>query len=146
MAPKDDSASLSDSFPADVPSTSKRRKLNDAPSRVTKVKSKETLENRTAEAMTRPIKNSFEALGVAPWIISSLSALQITNPTPIQEETIPAILKGSDCVGVSNTGSGKTVAFSVPILQKWGEDGFGIYALILTPTRYFSFRSDRTGI
>jgi ATP-dependent RNA helicase DDX49/DBP8 len=61
--------------------------------------------------------------------------MQIRRPTPIQAQTIPAILSGSDCIGGSKTGSGKTVAFAVPILQKWAEDGFGIFALILTPTR-----------
>jgi ATP-dependent RNA helicase DDX49/DBP8 len=79
--------------------------------------------------------DGFKALGVERWLLSSLAAMQITKPTPIQAQTIPAILAGSDCIGGSRTGSGKTIAFSVPILQKWAEDGFGIYALILTPTR-----------
>ena len=79
--------------------------------------------------------SSFESLGVDRWIVASLAAMQIRCPTPIQAQTIPAILSGSDCIGGSKTGSGKTIAFAVPILQKWAEDGFGIFALILTPTR-----------
>jgi ATP-dependent RNA helicase DDX49/DBP8 len=79
--------------------------------------------------------SSFESLGIDKWIVASLAAMQIRRPTPIQAQTIPAILSGSDCIGGSKTGSGKTVAFAVPILQKWAEDGFGIFALILTPTR-----------
>jgi ATP-dependent RNA helicase DDX49/DBP8 len=79
--------------------------------------------------------SGFQALGVDPWLLNSLSAMQITRPTPIQTQTIPSILAGSDCIGGSRTGSGKTIAFSVPILQKWAEDGYGIFALILTPTR-----------
>ena len=42
---------------------------------------------------------------------------------------------GRDCIGGSSTGSGKTVAFAAPILQKWAEDPYGVFALILTPTR-----------
>jgi ATP-dependent RNA helicase DDX49/DBP8 len=78
---------------------------------------------------------SFQSLGVDSWLITALSSMQINLPTPIQAKSIPAILAGSDCIGGSKTGSGKTVAFSVPILQKWAEDQFGIFALILTPTR-----------
>jgi ATP-dependent RNA helicase DDX49/DBP8 len=77
----------------------------------------------------------FKALGVDPWLLSSLKALAITQPTPIQQKTIPAILKGSDCIGSSRTGSGKTIAFTLPVLQKWAEEGYGIFALIITPTR-----------
>jgi ATP-dependent RNA helicase DDX49/DBP8 len=78
---------------------------------------------------------SFQSMGVDSWLIAALSSMQINRPTPIQAKSIPAILAGSDCIGGSKTGSGKTVAFSVPILQKWAEDQFGIFALILTPTR-----------
>jgi ATP-dependent RNA helicase DDX49/DBP8 len=80
-------------------------------------------------------QSSFSCLGISPWIVASLAAMQITRPTPIQIESIPPILAGQDCIGGSKTGSGKTVAFSVPILQKWAEDPVGIFALILTPTR-----------
>ncbi|RVX70519.1 hypothetical protein B0A52_05170 [Exophiala mesophila] len=78
---------------------------------------------------------TFSSLSISPWLISSLRALSITKPTPIQASCIPAILQGRDCIGGSRTGSGKTVAFAVPILQQWSVDPFGIYALVLTPTR-----------
>ncbi|OAP58151.1 hypothetical protein AYL99_07241 [Fonsecaea erecta] len=78
---------------------------------------------------------SFQSLAVAPWLIHSLAAMAISHPTEIQRTCIPEILKGRDCIGGSRTGTGKTVAFAVPILQKWAEDPFGIYAVILTPTR-----------
>lgn len=61
--------------------------------------------------------------------------MEITKPTAIQKGCIPAILEGKDVIGGSKTGSGKTVAFSVPMLQKWAQDPVGIFALILTPTR-----------
>lgn len=80
-------------------------------------------------------KASFATLDVAPWLIASLAAMEIKRPTGIQKGCIPRILDGQDVIGGSRTGSGKTVAFAVPILQKWAEDPMGIYAVILTPTR-----------
>ncbi|KAF3211634.1 putative RNA helicase [Orbilia oligospora] len=77
----------------------------------------------------------FASLGVKPWLVTSLGAMAIKRPTPIQAACIPEILKGKNCIGGSRTGSGKTVAFAVPILQMWAQDPFGVFALILTPTR-----------
>lgn len=79
---------------------------------------------------------SFESLGVRPWLVQSLSNMAIKRPTGIQKGCIPEILKGRDCIGGSRTGSGKTVAFAVPILQKWAQDPSAIFAVVLTPTRY----------
>ncbi|KIX01913.1 uncharacterized protein Z518_07852 [Rhinocladiella mackenziei CBS 650.93] len=79
--------------------------------------------------------DTFQSLNVSPWLVRSLAAMAIQNPTEIQKACIPEILKGRDCIGGSRTGTGKTVAFAVPILQKWAEDPFGIYAVVLTPTR-----------
>jgi ATP-dependent RNA helicase DDX49/DBP8 len=80
--------------------------------------------------------STFAGLGVAPWLCSSLSTMAIKRPTAIQAACIPEILKGKDCIGGSRTGSGKTMAFAVPIMQQWARNPFGIYALVLTPTRY----------
>lgn len=80
-------------------------------------------------------ESSFAELNVAPWLVKSLAAMAIKRPTAIQRACIPEILKGRDCIGGSRTGSGKTIAFAVPILQKWAEDPFGIFAVVLTPTR-----------
>jgi ATP-dependent RNA helicase DDX49/DBP8 len=80
--------------------------------------------------------SSFGALDVAPWLVSSLATMAIKRPTAIQKACIPEILKGKDCIGGSRTGSGKTMAFAVPIMQQWARNPFGIYALVLTPTRY----------
>ena len=78
---------------------------------------------------------SFATLDVAPWLIASLAAMEIKRPTGIQKGCIPKILAGFDVIGGSRTGSGKTIAFAVPLLQKWAEDPVGIFAVILTPTR-----------
>ncbi len=81
------------------------------------------------------VNTSFESLGVRPWLIQSLANMAIKRPTGIQKASIPEILKGRDCTGGSRTGSGKTVAFAVPILQQWAENPSAIFALVLTPTR-----------
>lgn len=78
---------------------------------------------------------SFASLQVHPWLVQSLSNMAIKRPTGIQKGCIPEILKGRDCIGGSRTGSGKTVAFAVPILQKWAADPTGIFGVVLTPTR-----------
>jgi len=80
-------------------------------------------------------KSDFAALDVDNWLVASLSNMAIKHPTGIQQSCIPEILKGRDCIGGSRTGSGKTVAFTVPILQQWARDPSGIFAVVLTPTR-----------
>ena len=80
------------------------------------------------------------------WSVCSLISkffilfLGLRKPTEIQENCIPAILKGEDCVGCAKTGSGKTLAFALPILHTLSDDPYGIYALILTPTRELAFQ------
>ena len=79
--------------------------------------------------------STFATLGVDPWLISSLSTMAIKYPTRIQKGCIPEVMGGKDCIGGSRTGSGKTVAFAVPILQQWARDPSGIFAVVMTPTR-----------
>ncbi|GAB7358036.1 hypothetical protein MBLNU230_g0200t1 [Neophaeotheca triangularis] len=78
---------------------------------------------------------SFATLEVDPWLVASLANMAIKRPTRIQSHCIPEIVAGRDCIGGSRTGSGKTVAFAVPILQQWARDPMGIYAVVMTPTR-----------
>lgn len=66
--------------------------------------------------------------------------LGVKHPTLIQANCIPEILKGKDCIGAAKTGSGKTLAFALPILQDLCEEPYGIYALILTPTRELAYQ------
>jgi len=88
-----------------------------------------------SEQMQSSVKPSFKSLGVCSWILDQLSCLGISSPTPVQAACIPHILQGRDCVGVAKTGEGKTLAFALPILQTLSVDPYGIYALVLTPTR-----------
>ncbi|KAM3506141.1 hypothetical protein MY10362_002527 [Beauveria mimosiformis] len=78
---------------------------------------------------------TFAALGIRPWLVQSLANMAIRRPTGIQKGCVPEILRGRDCIGGSRTGSGKTVAFAVPMLQKWAEDPSAVFGVVLTPTR-----------
>lgn len=79
--------------------------------------------------------SSFANLGISSWLVKALSSLAINTPTAIQSKCIPQILEGRNCIGGAKTGSGKTAAFALPILQQLALNPYGIYALILTPTR-----------
>ncbi|KAF2721710.1 ATP dependent RNA helicase [Polychaeton citri CBS 116435] len=80
-------------------------------------------------------KATFASLGVDPWLQASLSNLSIKRPTGIQKACIPQSLQRRNVLGSSATGSGKTVAFAIPILQHWARNPTGIFAVVLTPTR-----------
>jgi len=82
----------------------------------------------------------FKSIGVTNWIQAQLKEVGIVKPSTVQISCIPPILDGRDCVGVAKTGSGKTLAFAIPILQTLSEDPYGIYALVLTPTRELAFQ------
>ena len=79
-------------------------------------------------------KNGFEMLGVSPQILQILEKNNFSKPTPIQKKAIPVALTGQDMVGIAQTGTGKTLAFTLPILQRLAALGKG-RALILLPTR-----------
>jgi len=78
---------------------------------------------------------SFAELGLRPELISALDALGYEEPTPIQREAIGPLLTGADLLGQAATGTGKTAAFALPILNEVQPGAPGPYALILVPTR-----------
>lgn len=83
---------------------------------------------------------TFKELNIMPAILKALSKENYTSPTPIQEQSIPAVLAGRDLLGCAQTGTGKTAAFSVPIIQLLSEQPKSnhvrrIRSLILSPTR-----------
>ncbi|MGM0589204.1 MAG: DEAD/DEAH box helicase [Bacteroidota bacterium] len=85
----------------------------------------------------------FEDLKLSKSLLEGLKALNFEEPTPIQEQTIPHILKGRDIIGAAQTGTGKTGAFVIPLIQKLINDqGEGIKALILSPTRELANQID----
>lgn len=79
---------------------------------------------------------SFSELGVIPELCESCISLGFKRPTPIQAESIPSALQGRDIIGLAQTGSGKTAAFSLPILQSLWQNPQAFFALVLAPTRY----------
>jgi superfamily II DNA/RNA helicase len=87
---------------------------------------------------------SFEALGLSQEILDGLQAMRFENPTPIQEQCIPVALSGKDIVASAQTGTGKTAAFVIPILEmvKGPLKPGSIRALILTPTRELALQID----
>ncbi|HEY2325704.1 MAG TPA: DEAD/DEAH box helicase [Thermoanaerobaculia bacterium] len=77
----------------------------------------------------------FAALGLNDTLVTTLTSLGYEVPTPIQERTIPALLGGRDLIGQAQTGTGKTAAFALPILQNIDTGRHETQALILAPTR-----------
>jgi len=78
-------------------------------------------------------KLGFYHLGLAPDMLRVLDKLKFVTPTPIQNQAIPVALEGKDIVGIAQTGTGKTIAFGLPTIQRLAADGG--QALILVPTR-----------
>ena len=78
----------------------------------------------------------FSQLGLAPAQLSACKSLGYNEPTPIQRQAIPVILSGRDVIGCAETGTGKTAAFFLPIIQKLSERSKpGLRVLVLAPTR-----------
>ena len=87
-----------------------------------------------------PKVTSFNELGIAPSLLEVLNQWQFTTPTPIQHQCIPAALEGKDIVGIAQTGTGKTLAFGIPMIQLLGQNkGQG---LIMLPTRELALQVD----
>ena len=92
----------------------------------------------------------FEQLNLIDPIFRALKEEGYTNPTPIQQQAIPIVLQGRDLLGCAQTGTGKTAAFSVPILQllygrpRQNREAKAVRALILTPTRELAIQIDES--
>jgi ATP-dependent RNA helicase DeaD len=78
---------------------------------------------------------TFADLGLSEEILEAVRHVGYDHPTPIQEQAIPALLAGRDVIGQAQTGTGKTAAFGLPLLQYVDPDDDEVQALVLTPTR-----------
>src|SRR3989344_2650246 len=89
-----------------------------------------------------PTERTFHSLGIAPKVLEILQSLKFVEPTPIQAQAIPSAIEGKDVIGVAQTGTGKTLAFGIPILQRLlSMEGRG---LILLPTRELALQVEET--
>jgi len=80
-------------------------------------------------------KKTFRDLGISEKVLKALDDMGFEEPSPIQEQAIPLLLNGKDVIGQAQTGTGKTAAFGVPIVERWDPKLKAVQALVLTPTR-----------
>ena len=81
------------------------------------------------------MNTTFDDIGIKNWLVKAASEVGIVHPTDIQSKAIPAILNGHHVIGGAHTGSGKTAAFALPVIQDLSNDPYGTFCLVLTPTR-----------
>lgn len=86
--------------------------------------------------------NGFYGLNIAPGILETLNRLQFTVPTPIQFKAIPIGIEGKDIIGIAQTGTGKTLAFSIPMIQRLAQSSAN--GLVLVPTRELAVQVNET--
>src|SRR3954467_2142315 len=79
--------------------------------------------------------SAFAALGLSAPVLEALEDVGYESPSPIQEQAIPELLQGRDVIGQAQTGTGKTAAFGLPMVQFVDPDAPDVQALVLTPTR-----------
>ena len=123
------------------------RKAKTPPTKATEKQSAEKKRSVavSADSETEPKSSllSFTDLGLMPELLRAVEDSGYTNPTPIQQQAIPLALKGRDLIGLAQTGTGKTAGFTLPIIQRLLEEGYGhvaasahrVRVLVLTPTR-----------
>jgi ATP-dependent RNA helicase RhlE len=88
-----------------------------------------------------PENSTFYSLGIAPNILKVLDKLNFKTPTPIQQKSIPAAMEGKDLIGLAQTGTGKTLAFGIPMVQGALSGKLG---LVILPTRELAFQVQET--
>jgi ATP-dependent RNA helicase RhlE len=87
---------------------------------------------------------TFEALGLLPEVLNAVRQAGYEHPTPIQAEAIPLVLKGRDLMGLAQTGTGKTAAFTLPIINRLINGPRRTRALVLTPTRELAIQVEES--
>ena len=85
---------------------------------------------------------SFSGLGIAPGILQILARMNFTTPTPIQHQAIPIATEGKDVIGIAQTGTGKTLAFGLPMLQRIAAHGGR--GLVILPTRELAYQVEES--
>lgn len=97
--------------------------------------------SREASKETSPaLPATFKSLGLIDPLLEALERVGYKQPTEIQAEALPHAFEGRDIIGIASTGSGKTAAFALPILQKLWEEPKGLFACVLAPTRELAYQ------
>ncbi len=97
-------------------------------------------------SMSAPIdpQSSFNNLGIAPQLLEILAQLKFVHPTPIQQQSIPVAIQGKDLMGIAQTGTGKTLAFGLPMIQRLAQSKGRMKGLVILPTRELALQVDAT--
>src|SRR5260370_31336409 len=91
---------------------------------------------RSSEALPERASARFSEMSISPYVKERLAAARFTTPTPVQAAAIPQALEGKDVLATAQTGTGKTLAFLIPVIEQLlKEKTPGIAALVLVPTR-----------
>jgi len=120
----------------------KKRKVQEVEEAKEDVDSKEQSEAEDGEeaAEADKLPKTFAELGIIDSLVDACTALGYKAPTPIQEQSIPLALQGRDLIGLAETGSGKTAAFALPILQALMDKPSSLFGLVLAPTRELAYQ------
>ncbi|KAL9000924.1 MAG: hypothetical protein Q9188_005570 [Gyalolechia gomerana] len=97
-------------------------------------------ETQKGPSSTERASGSFHNLGIISPLCDACTALGYKAPTPIQQEAIPLALSGRDLIGLAETGSGKTAAYALPILQALMEKPYNLFSLVMVPTRELAYQ------
>ena len=85
--------------------------------------------------------DTFKELGLVPEIMKAIEDMGFEEPTPIQKASIPAAMEGKDLIGQAQTGTGKTAAFGIPLVQMIDPEDERVQAIVLCPTRELAIQA-----
>lgn len=122
----------------------KKNKPEEEEEKEEKLESKSNKDEISIEESSKPKFENFSQLNLIPELLEACQEMKFEKPTPIQAEAIPYGLQGRDLIGLAQTGSGKTAAFAIPILQKLWQDQTPFYACVLAPTRELAYQIRET--
>ena len=91
-----------------------------------------------------PSTATFDDLGIAPKLLDILHRAKFVTPTPIQRQSIPSAIEGKDLMGIAQTGTGKTLAFGIPMIQRLAQSQGKSKGLIILPTRELALQVNDT--
>ena len=102
---------------------------------IKKIVSKKKLYKKVRDFSKNKMSDAFSKLGCPSFINTTCKEVGISAPTAVQSACVKQIITGHNCIAISQTGTGKTAAFALPIISTLSKDPYGIYALVISPTR-----------